>query len=141
NRLLNFRATKQAVAIDRPEPGRLEDLLASGAETKILPRPPSMEGEDPRSAAIHRTRHYEEAVREHALQALARNEVLVNLPADELEARLVELYRAAKAAIEEGGANTLYLAFGFLSWRRDDKADVKYRAPLILVPVSLRRRS
>jgi hypothetical protein len=141
NRLLNFRATKQAVAIDCPEPGRLEDLLASGAEIKILPRPPIMEGEDPRSAAIHRTRHYEEAVREHALQALARNEVLVNLPADELEARLVELYRAAKAAIEEGGANTLYLAFGFLSWRRDDKADVKYRAPLILVPVSLRRRS
>lgn len=43
--------------------------------------------------------------------------------------------------MQEGGANTLHLAIGFLSWTRDGKVGQRYRAPLILVPVSLHRKS
>src|SRR5690606_29788943 len=47
----------------------------------------------------------------------------------------------ARTTLQEGGANTLFLALGFLTWTRDDKAGQKYKAPLILIPVSLHRKS
>lgn len=75
------------------------------------------------------------------MEALGRNEVLVGLKGEELDARLTELYRTARAAMQEGGANTLFLALGFLSWTRDAKDAKRHRAPLILIPVTLQRKS
>lgn len=141
NALLNFRASKRAIPLDAPEPGRIEDLLASGSKLKILSRPDVMEGSDPRSRAIYEARHGEDVRRAHALEALARNELFVGLPPQELEHRLVELYRSARASLQEGGSNTLFLALGFLAWRRDEKDDRRYRAPLLLIPVALERKS
>ena len=100
-----------------------------------------MDGSDPRSQAIHEARTNEDLRRAHALDALRRDEVFVGLPQSELDARLVELYRSARVTLQEGGANTLFLALGFLSWTRDDKDDKRFRAPLILIPVTLQRKS
>ena len=41
----------------------------------------------------------------------------------------------------EGGANTLFLAVGFLRWKKKADDERSYRAPLLLVPVKLERRS
>lgn len=145
NALLNFRGGKRALACDAPDPGLLEDLLAEGRSLRLLPRPVLMDGDDPRSQAIHEGRTLEDLHRQHALEALGRNEVLVELKGDELNTRLTELYRTARAAMQEGGANTLFLALGFLSWMRDGTRDAKdakrHRAPLILIPVTLQRKS
>ncbi|BBK41748.1 hypothetical protein STVA_17680 [Allostella vacuolata] len=141
NGLLNFRAGKKAMRIEAPDPGRLEDLLSGGRRLRLLPRPVLMEGPDPRSQAIHEERHAEDVRRAHALEALERQQLLVDLPAEEIDVRLVDLYRQARSALQEGGANTLYLAFGFLAWTRGDKADRRFKAPLILVPVTLERKS
>ncbi|MNQ45113.1 ATP-dependent RecD-like DNA helicase [compost metagenome] len=75
------------------------------------------------------------------MDALKRYEVFVGLSSTEMEARLIELYRGARTALQEGGSNTLYLALGFLSWERADKGGQKYRAPLVLIPVTLERKS
>ncbi|HEX2824757.1 MAG TPA: DUF3320 domain-containing protein [Burkholderiales bacterium] len=141
NNLLNFRPSKRSVRLDIPDAGKVEDALALGRSLKLLPRPDLMDGADPRSQAIHESRHREDLRRQHALEALTRDEVLIDLPREELEGRLVELYRTARATLQEGGANTLYLALGFLSWTVADKDDKRCRAPLILVPVTLTRRS
>jgi very-short-patch-repair endonuclease len=141
NNLLNFKAGKRSVRIDAPEPGALEDLLSDGAPIRLLPRPDLMEGRDPRNQAIHEQRSREDVRREHALDALKRREVFVSVEEAELETRLVEMYRNARTTLQEGGANTLFLALGFLNWTRDDKAGQKYKAPLILIPVSLHRKS
>lgn len=141
NNLLNFRAGKKALKLEAPDPSALEDLLSDGQALKLLPRPDLMDGADPRNQAIYEGREREDVRRAHAFDALKRREVFVGVPQDELETRLVELYRAARSTLQEGGANTLYLAIGFLSWTRDDKAGQRYRAPLILVPVSLHRKS
>lgn len=137
NRLLNFRATRLALHLEVPDSATLEDRLASGIEMKILPQPPLMDLDDPRSAQLDKARTHEDIIREYAREALERREVLVNLPADQLDARLTDLYRSARAAIEEGGANTLFLAIGFLSWKKDERSKASYKAPLVLVPVSL----
>lgn len=141
NNLLNFRASKRAIVFDAPDPGGLEDRLAQGHKLKIVPRPDVMDGADPRSAAVHDARHLEGARRAHALEAFVRDEILVALGREDLEVRLVDLFRTARANLQEGGANTLFLALGFLAWKRDDKDDRRYRAPLILIPVTLERKS
>lgn len=141
NNLLSFKSTKRAVRLDAPDPGQLEDILAEGHVLKLLSRPDLMEGNDPRRQAIHESRELEDVKRERALEALQRKEVFVGLNADEMENRLVELFRTARATLQEGGSNTLYLALGFLSWTRDANDPKRYRAPLILIPVALERRS
>lgn len=141
NTLLNFKASKRVIRLDAPDPGRLEDLLADGKALRLRPRPDLMDGQDERSSVIHESRTREDVRRAHAFDALQKGEVLADLRQDELDSRLVELYRQARATLQEGGANTLFLALGFLSWTRDDKDDKRYRAPLILIPVTLHRKS
>lgn len=141
NRLLNFQLTKRAVKIDAPDPGRLEDLFADGNVFKLLNHPDIMEGSDLRNQAIYVARSNEDIRRAHALDALNRKELMINLSKKELEARLVELYRFARGNLQEGGANTLFLAMGFLRWTKAAKDSKPYRAPLILIPVALQRRS
>jgi very-short-patch-repair endonuclease len=141
NNLLNFKSGKKSLRLDAPEPGALEDLLSDGAPIRLLQRPELMDGRDPRNQAIHEQRSREDVRREHAIDALKRREVFVGVDEKELETRLVELYRNARSTLQEGGANTLFLALGFLNWTRDDKAGQKYKAPLILIPVSLHRKS
>lgn len=141
NNLLSFKGGKKSLQLDAPEPGQLEDLLAEGHALKLLPRPDLMDGNDPRNQAIHQAREQENVRREYTLDALSRKEIFVKCPQNELDTRLVELYRAARASLIENGANTLYLALGFLSWTRNQDDPKRYKAPLILLPVSLERRS
>lgn len=56
----------------------------------------------------------------------------------ELEARLRSLRQTSESAIQEMGANILYLAFGFLEWFETDGGDPRL-APLFLVPVRLQK--
>lgn len=57
----------------------------------------------------------------------------------ELETRLGNLSQKAESAIEESGANILYMAFGFLEWYESKDSDISHLAPLFLVPVKLMR--
>lgn len=57
---------------------------------------------------------------------------------DELDARLRKIRSSARTAIEESGANMLYMAFGFLEWR-DQATGKAHQAPLLLLPVELER--
>ncbi len=57
----------------------------------------------------------------------------------ELERRCKKLATAARTAIDETGANFLYLAIGFLEWFESDDSTDAMRAPLILVPVQIRK--
>ncbi|WP_324547179.1 DUF4011 domain-containing protein [Accumulibacter sp.] len=149
NKLLNFRSSKQALTLEAPDAAALEDRLSEMLPLKLLPRPELMDGADPRNLAIHEAREREDLRRQHALDALQRREIFVAITDDELDSRLVDLYRTARSTLQEGGANTLFLALGFLCWSRDEKGEQRgeqrigqrYRAPLLLVPVTLNRRS
>ncbi len=58
---------------------------------------------------------------------------------DELETRLRTMAAHARTAIEESGANILNLAVGFLAWREAEHSDASSLAPLILIPVTLKK--
>lgn len=147
NRLLNLRlGGKQALAVDCPDPSRLEDMLAAmrgktkAPPLRLRPWPDLMSGSDPRSSRIHRDRLGVDENRSFAIQALAKRELLVGRDEEALGAALTEVYRTSRAAQQEGGTNTLFLTIGTLLWRPKGK-DKALRAPLILVPVILDRPS
>jgi hypothetical protein len=140
NRLLNFKDSKSTIAIECPDPAALEDRLSDGDRFKLLGKATVLDGSDGRDAALLAERQNEDGRRDFILDAMKRGDLHTSVAETELEGRLTDLYRASKLAFEEGGANILYLCVGFLKWTPQDGAG-PYRAPLILVPVQLERKS
>ncbi len=139
NRLLHLPERSKHVPLVCPDPGALEDRLAGGKTIRIAPLPDFEEGG--RDAALYEQQNRMELQEQYARDALELNEVLSPLPPKKLEADLVDLYRKAKTDIDEGGSNTLFLALGFLNWKKAAEDPRTYRAPLILFPVVLKRKS
>lgn len=137
NPLLNHRASRTNLELICPEPNLLEDILADNAPISITPLPGR--AEEGRDEALHQQRTGESISEEYAREQLKNKVVFVDLPREELHERTVKLYRKAQTALQEGGANTLYLALGFLRWKRNER-DNNHLAPLILLPVALERR-
>lgn len=139
NNLLSHRATKSVVRLLCPDPGSLEDLLATGKKVRIIPLPDL--GVGGRDEETYRQQTRSSLRDEVANQAMRRGEVLSDMGKDALDAALIELYRKARSDMEEGGSNTLFLALGFLKWKKLATDDNAYRAPLILLPIRLERRN
>lgn len=137
NRLLNFKDTKLALPMICPDVSGLEDQLADGAVFRLL----ALKDEHAvagRDLAAEEARQIEADL---ARDAMARGQVAVPLTSRDMTNRLTELYRKARSDAAEGGTNTLFLAVGFLRWKRTDSDARHYRAPLLLLPVKLERRS
>ncbi len=54
---------------------------------------------------------------------------------------LLKIHAEAETYIQEQGVNVLFLALGFLHWYEADASDKLRKAPLLLVPVELKRGS
>ena len=139
NPLLNHRSTKTSLHIICPDPEKLEDKLADGVRISI--QPVQQLTQQRQDEELHRRRTGEAPMDEYARDALERKQVLVDLSKDKLHRRSVNIYRKAQTSLQEGGANTLFLALGFLLWKRYEKDERRFRAPLILLPVTLERKS
>lgn len=139
NRLLHLPDNAKIVPLLCPEPARLEDELASGRKIKVAALPNLEAGG--RDDALYREQTQKSLKEEYSRAALERGEVVSGLDKTKLDANLIELYRKARSDLEEGGANTLFLALGFLKWKKSPDDPKQYRAPLILLPVKLERKS
>jgi hypothetical protein len=69
------------------------------------------------------------------------NRLQTALESDSLQKRLLKIEREALTYEQEQGVNVLYLAIGFLSWQEDGNKGPVRQAPLVLVPVELKRQS
>ena len=100
-----------------------------------------MSEDDPRNEAVYTQQQRADALAEHLADELKHGRLHTNLDESEHARRLTELFRSARNAIEENGTNTLFAAVGFLEWRETEFSDRIFRAPLLLVPVELKRKS
>jgi hypothetical protein len=141
NRLLNFKSTKSTLQFIAPNLPSLEDALSGGSEFRVRPLPGIMDGNDPRSGKVHASKSGRTALDDMALEALENNEFLANVGQDALDGNLLSIFNAARTGLEEGGANTLFLAVGLLEWTEAEKAETKHLAPILLIPVTLERQS
>jgi superfamily I DNA and/or RNA helicase/very-short-patch-repair endonuclease len=166
NRLINFRHTKRGSLriIDElpnqlaekmlaetemrflpvPEPTR-EQLISAGyieidaetgQETRILKDPTAEEWA--KRLGLSTTYEVPKPSADELADKHTDNTIQTLLYPYELETRLKSLLQISEAAIQEMGANILYLSFGFIEWFdiNHDKARI---APLFLVPVRLHK--
>ncbi|VVE42257.1 DUF4011 domain-containing protein [Pandoraea anhela] len=141
NKLLNFKPTKSSLRVICPDPSALEDRLADGREFRVRAKPKLMSGSDGRDANVYAGRNGTAAIDDLATDALGRNEIVTDVDEEALEGRLLEIFRTASTGMEEGGANTLFLAFGMLEWQESKDAESSHLAPILLIPVTLTRQS
>lgn len=139
NRLLHLPESAKGIRLVCANPGHLEDKLAEGKRIRIVPLPDLETGG--RDAELYQQQTNANLQEEYAELALERGEVVSPLEKYKLEAALIDLYRKSKSDLEEGGANTLFLAVGFLRWKKSAEDPKSYSAPLILLPIQLDRKS
>ena len=140
NKLINFADTKSTVPFLCPDISGLEDSLADGKSFRLI----SLPDENPvgdRDPELFKKQTGEDIHAGFALKALSRREICVPLEGRDMSRRLVALDRKARSDLSEGGANTLFLAAGFLRWKKSPEDRQDYRAPLLLIPVKLKRQS
>jgi very-short-patch-repair endonuclease len=141
NRLINFRETKKTIPLLCPDASALQGALADGATFQVLPRPRDLAPGDPRYPEAYRRRTGSDAVAALLREQLRARRLHADLTPEELDRRLLEVYRAARLGIEEGGASALYLAVGCLAWYETPQSAERRLAPILLVPLELHRRS
>lgn len=141
NRLLNFRETKKTIPLRCPDLSSLEDLLAEGVSFQIFPQVSDYYETDGRDAEIHRRRTGEKPLEVFLREELKAHRLHAEITSEELSRRLLEVYRAARFELEEGGASALYLAIGFLAWFETPQSYQRRLAPILLLPIELRRKS
>ena len=141
NRLLNFRATKGMIQILSFTPEHVEDELAADTDLKLNPRPKLPATDDLPDPTRRARPQLPDALRNFLREQLSHGRLHTTLEDAEHLRRLTDLYRAARLAMEENGTNTLYIVAGILEWRETAHSDRVLRAPLLLIPVELKRRS
>jgi len=165
NRLINFRHTKTGcLRIINELPDSLAKKLISEKELRFYPVPEPSQNEliqnkylkmdeatdeiialkkepaaDEWANIIWGKMPYHLPLTEEQMISMDRPErsILTLLYPNELETRLRYLWQKSKSAIEETGANILYMAFGFLEWFDAVDKTRKRLAPLFLIPVHL----
>lgn len=136
NKLLNFKDNRYSIPLQCSELtlSKLEDALAN-QEGFLFKSVDSISLKDVQRD--NESQHINQYVDEN----LSRKLLFSPLDTPLLEKRLIEVYRASRTALEEGGANTLFLAVGFLEWRESERSKRTFKAPLLLIPVQITRET
>lgn len=132
NRLINF-TDRSGFRIEVPGPAlaRFEDAINAGDNITLLPSDAVKSVDSARG--IQYGRDLPEPDRE--LLLADKHSAYIDITDASYQTKLRHLAYKAKTIVEETGANNLYLGFGMLSWRFNDR---DLRSPLILIPVSLK---
>lgn len=140
NPLISLRANAAAIKIFCPDISRLEDRLADEDlfTFKSAESIPSRDLE--RSGESYFLKSGRDIDEEYAIEQLDKKIIMANMTENKLESVSLGLFRKSKNDLEEGGVNTLFISIGMLNWK-EEGSDKTYKAPLVLLPVSLERKS
>lgn len=131
NKLINY-TDRAGYRIEVPGPtlGRFEDAISAGDRITLVASDvvQSVDG----ARGIRFGRDLPEQARE--LLLADKRSAYIDITEASYKTKLRYLASKARTIVEETGANNLYLAFGMLNWRFNDR---DLRSPLVLVPVSL----
>ena len=139
NSLLNFRPGSANLQFMATDLDKLEDEISRGEDFKVMASPSELHLTISDSK-IYETENEKDMIASIAEAEFKSRRLRTFVNETELERILKKLHRSAKLSLEENGANTLYLALGFLRWYETEKSTKPRYAPLILVPVDLVRK-
>ena len=105
---------------------KMEDAFSDGTEFQILGKPSD----------------WDNPLYDFGLYGtLTESDPMIGLIKQDLKKSLTYLYRSSRIALEENGANTLYLALGLLRWYETEHSERPRYAPILLLPVEMIRKS
>jgi len=139
NSLINLRLSQSIIPLLFTDLHDLEDALAQGHEYGIAPKLAEWNSsEDVHSLEqLKVTPQFYDLIRTEFQNKRLRS----TLTQAELDKAIVHLYRTSRTSLEENGANTLYLALGFLRWYETKTSQKPRYAPIVLLPVEMVRKS
>lgn len=138
NNLLNIRTGKRVLPLISAEISDWENYLQEGKNFEVLPSFSLNES----LPTANEYGIYDSAVLSPEAQHLIcqdakQGRLYSYLSYTEIQIALKELYRSSRTAIEENGANSLFLVLGLLSWRENPESLRPRYAPLLLLPVEM----
>ena len=140
NSLLNFRLTKNVLPVLGDSLKHLAESFCNGNEYDILPI--MKEAEDmildyEITGGVKISEAYHKLIGKELTQAKLRTA----LDENQLKSTITNVYRKYKYSIEENGVCTLYLVLGLLKWYENDISERPLYAPLVLIPLDLKRKN
>ncbi len=139
NNLLNVRRTRSLIPLMSAQLPLLEDALADGKDFVLMPRPSDWKLTEEEADNFHAITE-SEAICELVTHELNLGRLHSFDSEAEAQKNYTHLYRSARLAMEENGANTLYLALGLLRWYESPLSERPRFAPILLLPVEMKRR-
>lgn len=140
NRLLNFKTTRVTTVqvVNELPPEIFKKLVLEIKTMQFLPAPDVKPlPEESASVPAEFNTYSSAAIKEHHSDTFLQT----GLPADQLDKNLLKIYSKASSVMEEQGYNVLFLTIGCLDWTDASDPQVVLKAPFILVPVELSRKS
>ena len=139
NSLISMRLTRTVLPLMVPSLHDLEDQLGEGKEFSLLPRPEDIALPE---GGIQIENLHLIGTQSAVPGSEFHNRRLRSVYAEGEHGRVLrEIYRAARTAMEENGANALYLSLGLLKWYETPRSQKPRFAPIVLLPVEVVRRS
>lgn len=140
NNLLNLRVGQKVIPFVSFNIEGLEDLLLDGNDIEIVGKPESISTQ-PDRWGIYDSGTFAKELKELTATSLHHKQLVSYLNDEALLLAQKRLYRESRIAMEENGANTLFLVLGLLKWYETDRSERPRYAPLLLLPVKLVRKS
>ena len=140
NMLLHFRPSVNTLHIISTDLGETVNTLLEKGSFSVCEMPPDIGGILAKARNFDSKSQIKSLAELNAIE-LKNRRLRCFVEAPRMKTTLTNLYRRERTAIEEMGADPLYLAAAFLKWyEREDSQFPKY-APLVLVPVALSRKT
>lgn len=152
NRLLNFKSPKNAsIKIIDEMPVEIFSILVSKSKKMSflpihvqqdqIPEEYKLSKEELNKEINFKTQEFSSYDRKFLEKKHTDTYLQTNLSGDVLSKTLRKINTTAKNAMNDLGYNTLFLTLGSVEWYESDDSEVKYEAPLILLPTSLAREN
>ena len=133
NNLVNFRETKSSsVEILIPSTEELFQRALAGAEFEVF---------ENKSDGLIIPPDRETYLDTYAEKLRKKKQILVYSAKGDPAAAIKNIEKRARSIIEETGVNVAYMAFGFVNWTSESNRQEVFRAPLILIPIHITRKS
>lgn len=139
NNLLNLRFRKNTLRVMVPSLHEIVMLLEKDKEILVLERPDDWENPVTGNNLAEQIDE-NDPVMILLRRELANDKMRSYQDQKTLPKTLTGLYRNSRLSIEESGANTLYVALGFLKWFEPSSFEPHF-APVLLYPIRLERKS
>ena len=140
NNLINIKLGKRVIPFISFKIDHLEDQLQAGENYQILPSPAKAKIE-PVETGLYDSSLWKDSLEKLVVNELKNKKIRSYLTDSELQNSLKFIYRTSRTALEENGANSLFLVLGVLKWYESPKSIKARFAPILLLPVEIIRRA